>query len=409
LLDYPWLVRLNPAVPWKTRGNGAVCFFMQVDGLSEARRVVGVVGRVAAGYGSGGGKAGYVAVFDDRVDSIDEFQSMHPLLSVLYSAAVSRQVWVGEALELLDRLGGLVLHRPRGGVRGVVGALASLGAALWYDHTFELLVYRRRSFWGRPRLVDAGSVVDFDVRFRPYTFLNYDYASGRVLVAPHGPDPVLYGVRGEYPEPLVEALEVISSEEPDFAVMYRSNQATDDHLRRVLDPGRVRVYDCGVVYGFVEGVRVIAGGHMVVTLSSGGVTFYASVYRETGLVGVLGGLLRRGVGVVAAGCFKEHRGRLTLNVEKICVDAVGAGVLKPRCPVCGGVLSSKGRGAGYRCSACGRVWPDLSPVYLVGSARGVCFTAAPSALHHLTMPCCRLGLTSRPRRLRPPSTPILFE
>jgi len=25
LVDYPLLIRLNPNIPWKTRGNGAVC------------------------------------------------------------------------------------------------------------------------------------------------------------------------------------------------------------------------------------------------------------------------------------------------------------------------------------------------------------------------------------------------
>src|ERR687886_125338 len=25
LLDYPLLIRLNPNIPWKTRGNGAIC------------------------------------------------------------------------------------------------------------------------------------------------------------------------------------------------------------------------------------------------------------------------------------------------------------------------------------------------------------------------------------------------
>ena len=30
-LDYPNLVRLNPNIPWKTRGNGAVCFRLHVE------------------------------------------------------------------------------------------------------------------------------------------------------------------------------------------------------------------------------------------------------------------------------------------------------------------------------------------------------------------------------------------
>ena len=30
----------------------------------------------------------------------------------------------------------------------------------------------------------------------PYTFNSFDTKKGRILIAPHGPDPVFYGVRG---------------------------------------------------------------------------------------------------------------------------------------------------------------------------------------------------------------------
>ncbi|WP_455284279.1 hypothetical protein, partial [[Eubacterium] cellulosolvens] len=35
-LDHPNLIRLNPNVPWKTRGNGAVCLRIESDISSEA-------------------------------------------------------------------------------------------------------------------------------------------------------------------------------------------------------------------------------------------------------------------------------------------------------------------------------------------------------------------------------------
>src|ERR671928_1105975 len=36
-IDYPLLIRLNPNIPWKTRGNGAVCLRLKVQ---DADRVV---------------------------------------------------------------------------------------------------------------------------------------------------------------------------------------------------------------------------------------------------------------------------------------------------------------------------------------------------------------------------------
>jgi tRNA(Ile2)-agmatinylcytidine synthase len=48
-VDYPNLLRLNPNVPWKTRGNGAVCLRVEID-EEQARAVKrAVVGEVEAG------------------------------------------------------------------------------------------------------------------------------------------------------------------------------------------------------------------------------------------------------------------------------------------------------------------------------------------------------------------------
>ena len=47
-LDYPNLVRLNPNIPWKTRGNGAVCLRLEIPEwayLEVREKVVGFVER----------------------------------------------------------------------------------------------------------------------------------------------------------------------------------------------------------------------------------------------------------------------------------------------------------------------------------------------------------------------------
>src|SRR6185295_4144709 len=59
LVDYPLLIRLNPNIPWKTRGNGAVCLRLQVQ---DAGRVVdhvrqAVEERSAIGTGANPGVA----------------------------------------------------------------------------------------------------------------------------------------------------------------------------------------------------------------------------------------------------------------------------------------------------------------------------------------------------------------
>src|SRR5713226_1254790 len=40
-LDFPWMVRLNPNIPWKTRGNGALSlhFTLEEEQLQEVKKI----------------------------------------------------------------------------------------------------------------------------------------------------------------------------------------------------------------------------------------------------------------------------------------------------------------------------------------------------------------------------------
>ena len=49
-LDYPNLVRLNPNIPWKTRGNGAVCLRVSLEDESLYGEVKEVSIRLLEGF-----------------------------------------------------------------------------------------------------------------------------------------------------------------------------------------------------------------------------------------------------------------------------------------------------------------------------------------------------------------------
>src|SRR3954470_6819957 len=57
LVDYPLLIRLNPNIPWKTRGNGAVCLRLQVQNASKvvdyARQAVEEESAIGSGANPG--------------------------------------------------------------------------------------------------------------------------------------------------------------------------------------------------------------------------------------------------------------------------------------------------------------------------------------------------------------------
>jgi tRNA(Ile2)-agmatinylcytidine synthase len=88
-----------------------------------------------------------------------------------------------------------------------------MGCLLEGDHTFELIAYRKQKNWGRPRIIEKERVIKFSIDSYPYTFNNYDRNHGRVLIAPHSPDPVFFGIRGENPEIVELALPALHTEE----------------------------------------------------------------------------------------------------------------------------------------------------------------------------------------------------
>lgn len=410
LVDYPWLIRLNPVVPWKTRGNGAAAIHLHVDSIGESTKIAQTALKLAQEY-SGAEKACLIAVVWPNLSGLRDLidHITRTPLRTLYAKAVSTQVSIVEAQEVLRELKRYVVA-AWGSKRGLIGALASLGADLEYDYTFELLTYRHPKLWGKPRNVDIDTIIEFDLRTSPYTFLNYDYENRRPLITPHGLDPVLFGVRGEYPETLLKALDVIRADEsPTHFTIFRTNQATDAHIKMVKPISMLRVYDCTEICGIVRRLRVLPGPHIAIDVCDNTNCITAMVYRETGKLLRAVQHLKEGDAVCIRGCVKQHKGTLSFNVEKIyaCIRE-RIHTIKPRCPICGSTLKSKGRNTLY-CDNCHREFYDLLPKYeQYPGFECKIFEPSPAAFHHLMMPIQR-SFIRKPRGITLPSTPILEE
>ena len=116
--------------------------------------------------------------------------------------------------------------------RGIIGALAAIGETLDGDYTYELIAYRTPENLGTKRRVDEASIFEMDKLTQPYTFNNVDSEKGRVIITPRGPDPILFGIRGETAEIVKKAYELVKPLEPvERWVIFRSNQGTDAHLK----------------------------------------------------------------------------------------------------------------------------------------------------------------------------------
>ena len=66
---------------------------------------------------------------------------------------------------------------------------------------------------GKKRDISNDSVKKMQSATFPDTFSSYDIENDRVLITPHGPDPVFYGVRGETIKSVVRASTIVNSDE----------------------------------------------------------------------------------------------------------------------------------------------------------------------------------------------------
>jgi len=382
-IDYPNLIRLNPNIPWKSRGNAAICLRFESD--CDAEELLGMATE-------------YVEKYRDREDpknqpgiAICQSDTVPVGLKNLGKKALSEVVPIEEALNAIGNYN--VKYRTIRGGRGIVGALAAIGNTREGDHTFELAVYRGKAHWGKKREVDFESVRRYDSEVGDGSFNNIDPESKRLLVTPHGPDPVLFGIRGESPPLLLRALDTVKFAGGERWVIYRSNQGTDAHLSQRRRIGSLKPYMAAVVEGTIcKEPMKIHGGHVISRLIDGSGEIDVAAYEPSaGFRNALAALVQ-GDAVMAYGGVKMHgQDGITLNLERMeVVDLVRVKGRNPRCPGCGKRMKSEGKGKGYQCRRCGR----KERVNALDGERKISvgnYLPPPKAMRHLTKPLKRYG------------------
>ena len=347
-VDYPNLLRLNPNVPWKTRGNGAVClrFSIEPSIVSVLKRSTIELVESLSDLECENTNPGIVFLKGEIPESISEFSER----------VVKRVVTLESAMGLVDEFKAHATGFKK--MRGIIGALAAVGGLQEGDHTYEFLAYRTPERRGTPREVDPVSVERMDEASGGSTFNNIDPETGRVLIAPGGPDPVLIGVRGEDPESVREAGLMVASEPVERWVLFRANQGTDAHLGEPVTMDRLNRNAPGVVEGEVATTpETIRGGHVFFVLADHKGRVNCAAYEPTGAFRDVVRGLTVGDRVSAFGGVREGKrsDRLTLNLEKMEVLKLvpDLRLVNPGCPDCGGRMESMGRGKGFRCRRCG--------------------------------------------------------
>ncbi|MEZ0393664.1 MAG: tRNA(Ile)(2)-agmatinylcytidine synthase [Desulfurococcaceae archaeon] len=409
-LDYPNLVRLNPAVPWKTRGNGAVAIRVLVGGEGEAMDVLEMVEAIADEYAREFRNPKHQPAIAARLGEVS-WELRH-----LGFLALHDVVPLDLAERLASKSGPGTIVRAPSGRRGIVGALAAVGNPLEGDHTFELTIYREPGNYGSPRRVDEESVGRAEAESGGALIMNYDPETGRALAVPRGPDPVMLGLRAEQPGPLLEALPKICADEgAESAVLYRTNQHTDAHVLEVGGVAEAHPYRCvGLAARVSREPRRIEGGHVIFSVADGTGTLDVAAYEPTKRFRDRVQALAIGDLVYLVGCVRPPSSRhpATLNLEKLRVlELAEKYVLEnPRCPRCGARMESAGRGKGFRCPKCGYTSRELGKV-----RRAIPRELAPGwyepprhAFKHLMKPVARFG-REKSWDFRRPWTPLFLE
>ncbi len=384
VLPYPRLVRLNPNVPFKTRGNAAVCLRLETEGPEEAfERATVIVKRLSdLDHGANSGM-----VFAEEPRSLVPFRQ-------LYDRAVSGMVNRHSVENLLKAEG--VRTFTLGNGMGLIGAASSLGFEEGRDHTYELISYRLKEFWGSERIIDATSVKEMDRRTFPFTFNNYDYQKKKVLITPAGPDPVFFGIRGATPQAVVAAARLLEFDERlDGQMVYISNQYTDAHAR---NESSWKVYSSGWVEGVVRSTEVRGGGHLYTSILSRGRIRRCAFYEPTGDLRRAALHLRTGDTVRFYGGVRRpsRTEESVLNVEKFQLLSFGreTRTSNPNCEECGRRMKSEGSGKGSECRHCGTRLPEGARVNVTPRRtiiRGT-YAASARANRHLSKPLIRYGM-----------------
>ncbi len=381
VIGYPRLVRLNPNCPYKTRGNAAIAIAVETDKIEPIEDIVIRIIENNSDLQAEGTDPGAVLVVGEPSQSLRE-----------YYWHVVRDLSTIEEAEKIAKENNVSLLRWKAG-RGIIGAIAAIGADLTLGKTYELIAYRKKEYWGTIRLVDPESVWEMDKATYPLTFDNIDKETGEIRITPHTPCPVLLGIRGVTPNIVEEAYKILKILEPvEFYVIFETNQATDAHLQlaKIKD---VKDSVSVIIDGVVKSKPSFTiGGHVFFRLEDGTGEITCAAYEPTKKFRHIIVELEPGDRVTVYGAVKKKPQGLTLNLEKIHIKSLTELYLvkAPKCSVCGRRMEKIGK-TGYMCRKCKVSLSEPEIVKIERKISPGVYEVPASARRHLSKP---LALTS---------------
>lgn len=355
---YPRLVRLNPNIPFKTRGNAALCAEV---GLSRGTKTK---------IGEYGGKPIFSSSIVDDVPDYNYIadaawrivlqeanlkdEKTNPGMIVArytpdashYLSTLRSVVSIDNALRNIKDMG--MVYRSAKNGRGLIGALAALS---WpaEKSTYEMILYsfphpQHFSKQLQREIADLANSI-------PGTFNNYDEENRHAAIFPSPRTPVLCGVRTTDP---VRILNFPAEVESGFPVrftgylLYQTNQATDDHYQESIES-----FEELSSYSFKATVTsipaAIKGGHWFFNFYYMGREYKAAIFEPSKGMRLLVKDIQVGDYVKLFGSFMEGK----MNIEKVSIIERARVFIRsnPTCAECGSRMQNDGINS-FKCPVC---------------------------------------------------------
>ena len=365
LIDYPQLIRLNPNVPFKTRGNGSVCLRVEIP----SERINFLIEHIRE-------------IFEKNCDF--SYPTTNPgLVFWIGKITAELQEFSIKALWKLCFLDEIQPFIDRPNVKcfgyknkqGLIGSFAAIGSLLLTeDYTFELLTYRSPTSLSNIRNKNEARVWEVLSQKENWkeTFGHADMNHKTLKIFPHGPDPVFCGIRGENPTAVLEFWHLIQPQPiPLFGMIFRTNQGTNHHfheaakIQQVLSCIDLTPYDVICKKAVVEThPRWLKGGHLTFDVNISGKIITCYAYEPSKE-------FRKSLKLLP-GDMIEVRGNIRpstpdypvcINLEQVKICSLVSSIIKlnPFCITCHKRVESLGVNKGYRCKKC-RVKYQIPPL-----------------------------------------------
>ena len=396
VIGYPYLIRLNPTIPYKTRGNAALGIELELtdDSPKKKKDLVEFVSnkiQESAELTCEKTNPGAVFIFDGA------YAAMREPLNHFFKKAVTDVIEIDDAKRLAadfeSKYEEDVFHFTLKNGRGIIGALAVCGAILnpdW-EETYEYLAYRLKNK-NTTRSVNADSLILADEKTMPETWDTIDRTRKTKpfpVCVPAGKDPVLFGIRGNSAEAIAAAAVFVVSEEIERHQIFKTNQGTDAHLifaETVLEMEPLHSY---ILNGTViSESETIEGGHDIFKIhDKNGDILTCAAFEPTGDFRHIIRKLIMGDEIRIFGSLKNE----TFNLEKIKINRLADAFQteNPICPSCEKRMKSAGAGQGFRCLDCKTKAAEKVTTKKVRPITIGYYEVPPSARRHLSKPLIR--------------------